>query len=62
MTLPYNVAVVSAGGVGAAAGGYTHVVFGGIEEVLGHHEEHLEVVVDCHALDEADVGEDADVV
>ena len=29
---------------------------------LGHYEEQLEVVVHCYALDEADVGEDADVL
>ena len=62
LALPDDVAVVSAGEVGAASGGDADVVLGGIEEFFGHYEEQLEVVVHCYALDEADVGEDADVV
>ena len=62
LALPYDVAVVFACEIGPAAGGYANVTVGGIEEVLGHEEDQIEVIVDCHALDEADVGEDADVV
>ena len=54
--------MVLAGEVGPAAGGYANVMVGGIEKVLCHEEDQVEVFVHLHALDEADVGEDADVV
>ena len=58
LSLPDDVTLVSTGGVGSSSGGYAGVLLGGIEEAFGHHEEELEVFVHCHALDEADVGED----
>ena len=62
LSLPDDVTLVSTGGVGSSSSGYAGVLLGGVEEAFGRHEEELEVFVHCHALDEADVGEDADVV